>query len=56
MFLSVLMFIRHRELPIEGVTGELIADTTKKFGHKNVHYVADKKDIPALLNRNKKRW
>lgn len=43
-----------RELPIEGVSGELIADITKKFGHKNVHYVADKKNIPALLNQIKK--
>lgn len=43
-----------RELPIEGVTGDLIASTTKKFGHKNVHYVSDKKDVPALLNELKK--
>ena len=43
-----------RELPIEGVTGDLIANITKKFGHKNVHYVADKKNIPALLNEIKK--
>ena len=43
-----------RELPIEGVTGELIAETTKKFGHKNVFYVQDKKGIPALLNEIKK--
>ena len=43
-----------RELPIEGVTGDLIASITKKFGHKNVHYVADKKDVPALLNEIKK--
>jgi UDP-N-acetylmuramate--alanine ligase len=43
-----------RELPIEGVTGDLIADITKKFGHKNVHYVADKKNVPALLNEIKK--
>lgn len=38
-----------RELPIEGVSGELIANTTKKFGHKNVHYVADKSKVPQLL-------
>lgn len=43
-----------RELPIEGVTGDLIASTTKKFGHKNVNYVADKNDVPALLNKIKK--
>lgn len=43
-----------RELPIEGISGELITNITKKFGHKNVHYVADKKNIPALLNEIKK--
>jgi len=43
-----------RELPIEGVTGDLIASATKKFGHKNVHYVADKNEVPALLNEIKK--
>ena len=43
-----------REKPIEGVTGELISGVTKKFGHKNVHYVADKKDVAALLNELKK--
>jgi len=43
-----------REMPIEGVTGELISGITKKFGHKNVHYVADKNNVPALLNEIKK--
>jgi len=43
-----------RELPIEGVSGAMIADITKKFGHKNVHYVQDKKDVPNLLNEIKK--
>ena len=43
-----------RELPIEGITGELISGITKKFGHKNVHYVADKNNVPALLNEIKK--
>lgn len=43
-----------REQPIEGVTGELISGITKKFGHKNVQYVADKNNIPALLNEIKK--
>ncbi len=38
-----------REKPIEGVTGKLIADITKKLGHKNVHYVEDKNSIPAKL-------
>lgn len=39
-----------REEPIPGVTGELIAEATRKFGHKNVHYIADKKNVPAFLN------
>jgi len=43
-----------REQPIEGVSGEMIAEITKKFGHKNVHYIADKKDVPAFLNKIKK--
>jgi UDP-N-acetylmuramate--alanine ligase len=38
-----------REKPIEGVSGELITNITKKYGHKNVHYVPDKKDIPGKL-------
>jgi UDP-N-acetylmuramate--alanine ligase len=38
-----------REEPIQGITGELIANTAKEFGHKNVHYVADKKAVPNFL-------
>lgn len=38
-----------REEPIQGVTGELITNAAKKFGHKEVHYVPDKKTIPAFL-------
>jgi len=38
-----------REKPVEGVTGKLIADITKKFGHKNVHYVEDKNSVPDKL-------
>jgi len=44
-----------REKPIEGVTGEMIANITKKYGHKNVHYVADKKDLPEKLMELKKK-
>ena len=43
-----------REKPIEGVTGEMIANITKKYGHKNVIYVPDKKDIPKKLMELKK--
>ena len=42
-----------REIPIEGVTGELIANAAKDFGHKNVIYVKDKNDIPKTLNNLK---
>ena len=38
-----------REAPIEGITGKLIADAARDAGHRNVHYVADKDDVPALL-------
>ena len=38
-----------REEPIQGITGELIVNAAKQFGHKDVHYVPDKKQIPAFL-------
>lgn len=38
-----------RELPIEGVTGKLIIDSAKKFGHKNTYYCENAADVPALL-------
>jgi UDP-N-acetylmuramate--alanine ligase len=38
-----------REEPIEGVSGKLIADAAKKFGHKNVIYIEDKNEIPSYL-------
>tara|TARA_R100001143_G_scaffold53522_1_gene49018 strand:- start:22133 stop:23548 length:1416 start_codon:yes stop_codon:yes gene_type:complete len=31
-----------REKPIEGVTGKLISDTAKNYGHKDVHFLSDK--------------
>lgn len=43
-----------REEPIEGVTGELISNIAKKFGHKNVIYVKDKNDVPKVLSEIKK--
>ncbi|MGE5437001.1 MAG: UDP-N-acetylmuramate--L-alanine ligase [Syntrophothermus sp.] len=43
-----------RELPIEGISGELIADAAKKLGHKNVMYVKNKEDIPEVLESIKK--
>jgi UDP-N-acetylmuramate--alanine ligase len=44
-----------REKPIEGITGEMIANMAKKYGHKNVHYIPDKKDIPKKLIELKKK-
>lgn len=38
-----------REKPIEGVTGKLVADTAKNYGHKNVTYVENKADLPQKL-------
>ena len=38
-----------REEPIQGVNGELIANAAKEFGHKHVHYVPEKKDVPEFL-------
>jgi UDP-N-acetylmuramate--alanine ligase len=38
-----------REEPIQGINGELIANAAKQFGHKQVHYVPDKKNVPAFL-------
>ncbi len=38
-----------REKPIEGVTGKLIADSAKTYGHRDVHYVRDKRDLPSRL-------
>ncbi len=38
-----------REEPIQGITGELIANTAKEFGHKRVFYVADKRALPDFL-------
>ncbi|MBN1398225.1 MAG: UDP-N-acetylmuramate--L-alanine ligase [Bacteroidetes bacterium] len=39
-----------REEPIQGVTGELIVNAAKQFGHKDVHYISDKKKVPEFLN------
>lgn len=38
-----------REEPIQGVSGELIANAAKEFGHKQVHYIPDKKAVPDFL-------
>jgi UDP-N-acetylmuramate--alanine ligase len=38
-----------REEPIQGINGELIANAAKQFGHKQVQYVPDKKNVPSFL-------
>jgi UDP-N-acetylmuramate--alanine ligase len=38
-----------REEKIEGVSGELIANAAKSFGHKNVIYVEEKENLPSVL-------
>ncbi len=40
-----------REVPIQGVSGELIAKAAREKGHSNVHYVADKNNIPGELEK-----
>ena len=38
-----------REEPIQGVTGELIVNAAKQFGHKDAQYLPDKKQVPIHL-------
>ncbi len=40
-----------REEPIEGVSGNLIADAAKEHGHKNVHYLKEKRNLAAKLKK-----
>lgn len=39
-----------REEPIEGVSGKLVAETARDYGHKDVHYIPSKTDLPAKLS------
>jgi len=43
-----------REEPITGISGELIAEAARKFGHKNVIYIKDKNEVPEKLMQIKK--
>jgi UDP-N-acetylmuramate--alanine ligase len=43
-----------REQPIPGVSGEMIVSAARQFGHKSVHYIQDKKEIPGYLMKIKK--
>ena len=38
-----------REDPVEQVDGKLVADLTMRRGHRNVHHVPDKEDLPEYL-------
>jgi len=38
-----------REQPIEGVSGRLVAAAARELGHRQVHYIADKKKIAGEL-------
>jgi UDP-N-acetylmuramate--alanine ligase len=38
-----------REGPIEGIDGRRLADRAEQFGHRAVHYVPDKTDLPGEL-------
>jgi UDP-N-acetylmuramate--alanine ligase len=38
-----------REKPIEGITGKMISDTAKNYGHKDVHFLSDKALLPNKL-------
>lgn len=40
-----------RESPIEGVTGELISNAAKNYGHRNVEYVPDKDNLKTVLDK-----
>jgi UDP-N-acetylmuramate--alanine ligase len=44
-----------REKPVEGITGEMIANAAKSFGHKNVYYEPDKTKVPELLQKIHKK-
>jgi len=38
-----------REKPIPGVTGKLVTDAARSFGHKQVHYIEDKEELPEKV-------
>ncbi len=43
-----------REEPIQGITGELVVNDAKAFGHKEAFFVPDKKELPAFLMKKMK--
>jgi UDP-N-acetylmuramate--alanine ligase len=38
-----------REAPIPGIDGQMLADLARRYGHRGVHYVANKEDLPEYL-------
>ena len=38
-----------REEPIPGVSGEMLAERARGVGHRDVHYVPDKAELPVVL-------
>ncbi len=38
-----------REEPLDGVDGHLLVDLARRYGHRDVHYVPDKAELPAFL-------
>ncbi|MFH1612477.1 MAG: UDP-N-acetylmuramate--L-alanine ligase [bacterium] len=40
------------EFPIEGINGEFLANIIKKYGHKNVIFIKEKKDIVDFVINN----
>src|SRR5690606_16466534 len=38
-----------REEPLEGVDGHLLVDLARRYGHRDVHYVGEKMELPAYL-------
>lgn len=39
-----------REKPIEGITGKLVSDAARSFGHKHVFYIKEKEDLPTRVS------
>lgn len=38
-----------REEPIQGITGELVVNDARAFGHKEAYFIQDKKQLPEFL-------
>ena len=40
-----------REKPLEGISGQLVAETARSYGHRDVTYIPDKNDLPEVLGK-----